>query len=108
MKGGSYGTSEGHLPEGERDFSVCEDQYFLQAILIYVSGTGTVSGMNSVCRPPLSEVCDGVLVVISCIDLTFCSTSVLLDFSWSGLDYVQGSDNFPILFSEFSPEPTPK
>ena len=41
----------------------------------------------------------------SCIDLAFCSTSVLLDFSWFLLDCMHGSNHFPILVSEVSPEP---
>ena len=41
----------------------------------------------------------------SCIDLSFCSSSVVLDFTWSRLPSFCGSDHYPILLSEVHPSP---
>ena len=41
----------------------------------------------------------------SCIDLSFCSSPVVLDFTWSCLPSFCGSDHYPILLSEIHPSP---
>ena len=43
----------------------------------------------------------------SCIDLSFCSSSVVIDFTWSRLSSFFGSDHYPIRLSEVHPSPLP-
>ena len=41
----------------------------------------------------------------SCVDLSFCSSSVVLDFTWSRLSSLCGSNYYPILLPEVHPSP---
>ena len=44
---------------------------------------------------------------LSCIHLSFCSSSAILDFSWSIETFHHGSDHYPILLTETHPSSPP-